>query len=78
MTLFQIQKSPYRAPFKNKPKSAVFLQTDDFNKAHKGPFLPRSHLKRVFGRSRKKVPKKGLYGPIMGILWGSILAYFGE
>jgi hypothetical protein len=28
--------------------------------------------------SGKKVPKKGHYRPIMGIIWGSILAYFAK
>ena len=71
-------RSPYRAPFKNKPKLTVFWQTDEIKSSRIGLFQPVSGPKRVFGRSRKKVPKKGRYRPIMGSIWGSIWAYFGK
>ena len=31
-----------------------------------------------FHQSQKKMPKKGRYGPIMGIIWGSNWAYFDK
>jgi hypothetical protein len=72
------KRSPYRAPFKTKPKSAVFWQSDKIKQSHKHVYLPVFVPGRVLDHPGKRSCFKRVYGPNNRIVWGSILAYFGK
>ena len=49
-------RSPYRPPFLNNPKSAVFLELDEIKRSYKRVFQADPGAGWVFVRSRKKRP----------------------
>jgi hypothetical protein len=57
---------------------AVFWQTDKIKQPHKRVFSQDPDAILVFHRSQKKMPKERICGPVKGIIWGSILAFFGK
>src|SRR5208283_1711119 len=61
-------RSPYRAPFKKKLKSALFWQSDEFKRSHRSVLQPDPRAGWVFVRSRKKRLPDGFYCPITGII----------
>ena len=69
-------RSPIWALFKNKPKYALFWQTDELKSSRRGLFQPRSHAKRAIDGARKKRLPDGRYCPLKGIIWALIWAYF--
>ena len=71
------KRSQFRAPFKNKPKSAVFWQSDKIK--HARIFAVLRANTGTFGFSivaGNQWLSEREYDGLIGIIWGSIWAYF--
>jgi len=77
LPFFRARIGPRFRENKNKPKYAVFWQTDDFNVSHRGTFLPVSgskqailHIPKKEAAGRPLLPAKGHYmGRKLGVFW---------
>jgi hypothetical protein len=54
------------------------LKSDELKRSHRSVYEPDPEPARGFGRAGKRKPLYGFHGPLKGIIWSSIQAYFGK
>ena len=78
ITLLGSNRSPNRAPFQNKPESALFLQSDELKRSRKrvlrADLMPNGYLIDTGKRGRKTAAMArlwALYGAQIGLIFAN-------